>query len=229
VPKLRQLLQQRKILGFMVGDESVDKGLSTDHWTTIIDTVRATFPRGTAIIYANDFVCRELHCTTHGKPCPCIEHIPPALDWISSATYRTNSSSGFIGSVIRAGYEDHIYPKLHPHQKVAVIPSIGNDGSDDSFCDDACMARIELQDAKDTVEWARNDSRVALIAPYLWSSRHGRPGKVCPSCDGGLREQSHADDLKKYWAEFGRSTKHKAVMMSMTRGPDGDSVDLFED
>jgi hypothetical protein len=201
VPKLRQLLQKQKILGFMLGDESVDKGLSTDHWGTIIQTVRATFPRGTAIIYANDYVCREPNCTDHGKPCRCIEHIPAALDWISSATYRTNSSSGFIGS-IRASYENHIYPKLHPHQKVAVIPEAG---SADDICDDECMTRIELQDAKDTVAWAHNDSRVALIAPYLWSYHDGCDGH---RCDEGMKEISGADDLRKYYWDFGRSTKH---------------------
>ena len=202
VPKLRRLLQQQNILGFMIGDESVDKGLSTDHWETIIQTIRATFPRGTAIIWASDWVCSEANCTSHGKPCHCIEHIPPALDWISSAIYRTNSSSGFIGSV-RASYENHIFPKLQPHQKVAVIPQVVvNDGP----CDDQCMARIELQDAKDSVAWARNDSRVALIAPYLWRSQ-GCDGQ---DCDMGLKEVSGkgTDELRQYWEDFGRSTKH---------------------
>ena len=201
VPKLRRLLQQQKILGFMLGDEAVDKGLSTDDWETIIQTVRAAFPRGTAIIYANDFVCHEPNCTSHGKPCPCIEHIPAALDWISSATYRTNSSSGFIGSVIRASYEDHIYPKLSPHHKVAVIPEAGSS----DFCDHECMARIELQDAKDTVAWAHNDSRVALIAPFLWSYHNKCDGH---GCDQGMKEMSGADDLRKYYGALGRSTKH---------------------
>ena len=61
------------------------------------------------------------------------------------------------------------------------------------------MAQIELQDAKDTVAWARNDSRVALIAPYLWTTQGN---------DGGLKDMSGANDLKKYWEVFGRSTKH---------------------
>ena len=196
VPKLRQLLVAQKILGFMIGDESVDKGLSIEQWETIIQTVRATFPQGTAIIYANDYVCSS----TSKPDTPCVRRIPDALDWISSATYRSNSSSGFIGS-IRASYENHIYPKLHSHQKIAVIPEVGQ-ASYPRICDDECMARIELQDAKDTVAWARSDSRVALIAPYLWTTQGN---------DGGLKDMSGANDLKKYWEDFGRSTKHNVA------------------
>ena len=203
----------------MIGDESVDKGLPTDHWETIIETIRATFPRGTAVIWASDWVCSEPNCTNGGKPCSCIERIPAALDWISSAIYRTNSSSGFIGSVVRASYENHIFPKLASHQKVAVIPQVVvNDGP----CDDACMARIELQDAKDSVAWARNDSRVALIAPYLWRSQ-GCDGH---GCDLGLKEVRGAgtDDLRTYWEDFGRSTKHEAEPRQTQRTKTDDAI-----
>jgi len=190
VPKLTKLLKERKILGFVTGDEAVDKGLSTDHWETIINTIRSTFPRGKAILYTNDYICG-------GDVSPaskCINHIPPALDWISSATYRTDQSSGFVDS-IRDSYNDHIFPKLASHQKVGIIPQteIARD-----ICDDGCMAQLELQDAKEFMAWAKSDSRVALITPYLWNGGTGT----------GLQLMSHADDLKKYWQDYGRSTKH---------------------
>jgi len=195
VPKLTNLLKQRKIMGFIIGDESVDKGLSTDHWETIIKTIRATFPRGEAIIYANDYICDD-----NANPAPpCISHIPAELDWISSAKYRDppDKSSGFVDSV-RHFYKDNIYSKLASHQKVAVVPMIG---PAQDICNDKCFAQVELQDAKDFVAWAESDSRVALIAPYVWDGGTGE----------GLVDMDDADDLKQYWQKYGRATKHSAM------------------
>ena len=96
-----------------------------------------------------------------------------------------------------------VAPELSKGRPVvrAVIPQteIARD-----ICDDGCMAELELSDAKEFVAWAKSDSRVALIAPYLWNGGTGT----------GLIVMSDADDLKKYWADYGRSTKHKALESS---------------
>ena len=54
VPKLTQYLKDKKILGFTLGDERVCHGMSLEDWTTMADTMRKSFPRGTAIIYGNE-------------------------------------------------------------------------------------------------------------------------------------------------------------------------------
>merc|ERR1719310_1781764 len=68
-------------------------------------------------------------------------------------------------------YEAVIYPKLQPHQKVAIIPQVGHPKDNFKICSDSCTASIELQDAKDAVAWAQSDSRIAMVAPYSWK-RH---------------------------------------------------------
>lgn len=193
VPKLKQLLMDRKILGFITGDESVDKGLSEDHLETMVNTIRATFPFGTAIIYLNDNICGH-----DGKHDNCINKIPSGLDWVSSATYRSGSSGGFVAS-IRASYYEHIIPKLADHQKVGVIPQAE---SAKDICNDECMAKLELEDAQEWMAWANSDSRVTFIAPYVWKTFDGKPG---------MKELDHGDDLRKYWEDFGRGTKHEAT------------------
>ena len=206
---MKQLLQDEKILGFMIGDERVDKHMPIPDWETMIHTVRNSFPRGTAIIYANDFVCGDSthrNQTLEGRrrrkdppppPPNCLSSIPPALDWISSDKYRQDTASGFIGK-IKQMYQRAIYPKLQDHQKVAVIPGVGHPIDNFKICDDSCTAQIELQDAKDTVAWAQSDSRVALVAPYRWSAT---------GSETGLKQLSDADDLRNYWQNFGKGTK----------------------
>jgi hypothetical protein len=193
VPKLKQLLMDRKILGFITGDESVDHGLSEDHLETMVNTIRATFPHGTAIIYLNDYICGR-----DGKRDNCIQNIPSGIDWVSSATYRDDSSGGFVQS-IRDSYYEHIIPKLADHQKIGVVPMVG---SAQDICDDECFAEVELQDAQDWVAWANSDDRVALIAPYLWKTFGD---------EIGMRDMGHADDLRDFWEDFGRGTKHEAT------------------
>ena len=94
------------------------------------------------------------------------------------------------------------------------------------------MARIELQDAKDTVAWAHNDSRVALIAPYLWSYHNGCDGH---GCDQGMKEMSAANDLRKFyragWVEarsiLDRPAKIGARWLSVLPGSLHAKRDLF--
>ena len=88
---------------------------------------------------------------------------------------------GFCEIAVGAGH-DGAYPEAREYQ-----------------CDDKCTAKVELQDAKDAIEWAHKDSRIALVAPYAW----WRDGKV----EKGLDQLKDADDLKKFWIDFGTSTR----------------------
>merc|ERR1719506_1775119 len=169
IPKLTQLLKDRKILGFMLPDECVDKGLSIDHWETMIKTVRATFPRGSSIIYASDNVCGD----DTNDPAKCIKHLPDELDWISSALYRDDqsTSSKELIAKYKEKYNQQIYPKLKSHQRVGINPGVGR--LDKSICSDKCQAEIELNDAKEFVAWVKSDQRVGVVMPYWW----GRVGE----------------------------------------------------
>eukprot|EP00937_MAST-01D_sp_MAST-1D-sp2_P004940 g4940.t1 len=191
VPQLRALLQSQKILGFFLGDEIVcgGKGAAYSTVVTMANTIRNSFPRGSAIIFANE--CGGLY--GDGK------RVPDAIDWISLDHYRKDTKPGFIDTIRKDYYEKLVYPIMGDHQKVGIIPQAGHPRDNEEVCDDKCMAEVELQDAKDAVDWAQKDSRVALVAPYAW----WRDGKV----EKGLDQLKDADDLKKFWIDFGTGTR----------------------
>ena len=212
VPQMRQYLSQQKILGFFACDECICHGAG-DQLNIMIKTVRATFPRGTAIIYANEcgstFDCSDHasidtaeNTTEFGQAKAMKGSVPAELDWISIDRYRTNSDPGHMPGLRKHCYEDIIYPLMHDHQKVAIIPQVGHPKDDYKICDDECTAGVELQDAKDAVAWAQSDSRVALVAPYSWK-RHD-----ITQAETGLDEMGSNTDLKAFWISYGQGTKH---------------------
>ena len=184
------LLQSQKILGFFLGDELVCGGKrGPDTYNAVVtmaNAIRSSFPRGAAILYANE--CGSLY----GKGVK----VPDAIDWISIDHYRKDTRSDFIHSVRKDFYEALVYPMMADHQKVGIIPqAVSNTGK---ICDSKCMAKLCLQDAKDAVHWANEDSRVALIAPYAW----WRDGD-----EHGAGQMKDADDLRQFWSDFGVSTR----------------------
>ena len=67
------------------------------------------------------------------------------------------------------------------------------------MCSDKCTAEVELQDAKDFLDWAHKDSRIVAMAAYSWM----RDGKV----EKGLNQLGHNGDLMNFYMDLGRSTK----------------------
>jgi len=192
VPQMHSLLQSQKILGFCLGDERVCGGKrgpdAYNNVVTMANAVRASFPQGTAIIYANE--CGSLYGS--GKK------VPDAIDWISIDHYRKNSKPGFIEELKKDYYDKVVFPMMASHQKVGIIPQAGHPTESEKICDDKCTAAVELQDAKDAVSWAKSDSRVTMIAPYAWR----RDGKIAV----GLDQLGDNGDLKNYWINFGKGT-----------------------
>jgi len=193
VPQMRALLQSQKILGFFLGDELTCGGKrGADAYKAVVtmaNAVRSSFPRGSAIIYTNE--CGSLYGTG--------VKVPDAIDWISIDHYRKDAKPGFISQLKKDYYEDRVYPMMAPHQKVGIVPQVGHPKDNTVICSDSCTAKVELQDAKDAVAWAKGDPRVALIAPYAWR----RDGKV----EVGLDQLGDNGDLKNYWITFGKGTR----------------------
>lgn len=186
VSKMKQYLSSGKIIGFFPGDERICKMKGTGVTDTIINTVRNDFPKGTAIIYINE-------C---GSTWP--EHsMPEGADWVSVDRYRGDKDQDYVKDVKKI-YDD-IFKKLHSGQKVGLCPGVGHPRDHEKICDDECTANVELQDAKDFVEWAHSDDRVIFIAPYAWM----RDGQI----EVGLNQMSHNDELKQFYKKLGQSTK----------------------
>jgi len=196
VPKLTQFLKDKKILGFTLGDERICHGMDIDEWITMADTIRATFPRGTAIIYANE--CGStFFCDDDESNGPCYkDKVPDSIDWISIDKYhkKIKDNVPFVDK-LRSKYEQYIYPKLNSHQKVAVSPRVGCD-SEARDCpdpdDSAENAKVELDDAHRFQSWQRNDPLIAMMSPYRLDD---------------LVVADDADDLRDFWYKWGKSTK----------------------
>ena len=227
MPKLTQMLRDQKIAGLMVGDERICHGdrMSQDDWKAMINAMRNSFPRGTAIIYTNE-------CSgTFGddKHDPVVSEIPGGLDWVSIDKYRTDTDDDFFSKEIQGRYNKYIFPKLQSYQKVAVTPQTAGpvggpisafhyvDRDDDERklqqqqrykgtsklnvsgddCDNSCSSKLELKDAQDFVNWAKSEPRIAMIAPYRWA-------EASPAF--GLSQMS--SDLQNFWHDFGINTKN---------------------
>jgi len=155
--------------------------------TTMIDTIRSTFPKGKAIIWINE-------C---GSTWP--DHTMPAnADWVSIDHYRASKDEDYIAKV-KEKYNNGVFKLLQSGQKVVVVPGVGHPRDNKQICDDKCTAALELKDAKDMTAWAQADARIVGIMPYAWM----RDGKV----EQGLNQMSNNGDLKDYYQQLGRSTK----------------------
>ena len=186
VPRFSQLLAAQKILGFFAGDEVICKNNAAGPTNIIANTIRNTFPRGKAIIWINE-------CGSTFK-----EHsMPENVDWVSSDHYRKKKDDDYLGDV-KNMYQP-IFSKLHSHQSVVLIPGAGHPKDHYKMCDDKCTAKVELQDAKDFVSWAKSDSRIVGIMPYSYS----RDGQV----EQGASQLSDNGGLVNFYADLGRSTK----------------------
>ena len=123
--------------------------------------------------------------------------MPANVDWVSSDHYRTKSSDDYLHDV-KEMYAP-IFSKMHGHQRAVLIPGAGHPKDHHKMCDDQCTAKVELQDAKDFVDWAKSDSRIVGVMPYSWM----RDGQV----EQGANQLSGNGDLLKFYADLGRSTK----------------------
>ena len=124
--------------------------------------------------------------------------MPANADWVSIDHYRSSKDEDYIGKV-KNDYDEAVFKKLHDGQKVVVIPGVGHPKDNFKICDDKCTAALELKDAKDMVEWAHDDGRIAGIMPYAWM----RDGHV----EFGLNQMSDNSELLSYYQKLGRSTK----------------------
>ncbi len=190
VPFLARLLREEKILGFLTGGERVTHNTTCSTWSILANTVRASFPVSTgAVIFANEGIS-----TFQDKLCD----VPAAYDWISMDYFRADAGTGYVAGLRRL-YETVLYPRLAPHQKAVVLPQTGQVFDVGVVCNDTCTAELELQDAHDTVQWSRDDARLAMIAPYAWSRGAPEKGLAELAAEGG----EASANLLAFWKNYG--------------------------
>jgi len=169
------------ILGFNMGDELVWNCLAPANLTIAVNAVRASFPRGSAVIWYNEATPPIASDVDSCGNKALGYTIPTGLDWYSTDIYHMDGAqAGWVQGNVRSFYEAHIFPRLAPGQLVTVVP--GSFGSNvNSRCDQACYDRMCAADAVDFAAWAGNDTRIIGIQPWNWGG--------CPPCAACCKDE----------------------------------------
>jgi hypothetical protein len=195
VPLLKELLDNNTIIGFNLGDELVWGGIKPKILVQYADTVRASFPRGQAIIWYNEacFFAGPREHWKNSKPLPdgnvSDYTIPAALDWFSIDQYHMDGYvEGWVDAHPKLWYETNIYPNMTSNQKALLVP--GSFGSNvnhypngTEICDKDCYDQMCAKDATDYYAWGKADPRVVAIAPWNWGG--------CATCNGSRFTPPH--------------------------------------
>jgi hypothetical protein len=99
--------------------------------------------------------------------------IPASLSWFSIDLYRTGTGGDHVAH-LRNLYRTRIYPLLHDHQKVALIPGCFEKKG-------AAWDQARARDIRSYYRWAVEDERVVAMFPR---ERRRGPRRTSPSTRG---------------------------------------------
>ena len=178
-----------------------------------INAVRATFPRGQAILWYNE-ASGPLTRQKDGCRTFCTDfRIPEALDWFSVDLYHMDGyEANWVRDHVRGFYEAHIFPNLSAQQQVMLVP--GSFGSNVNHypngtyvCNKTCYDDMCARDAVDFFSWASTDERVAAVMPWNWggcatcNGSRWTPHNHCCMDEIGTKDQART---RSAWSELGR-------------------------
>lgn len=214
-PELAPLLANGSLLGFFLGDELLWNGMSFAELQQYATAVRATFPRGSAVIYTNA-AWPTLLPTMPGQPqalgtlgavpdANLWQRVPDALDWFSVDVYPNEASLQGAYNMLHSW----VAPKLQPHHRLVLVPPFYGDGplvprdQMELDCDDSDCDAAMLRWANRTVRWASPggasfSDRVVAVTPYHWSDLNNGTGVR----DLGGK---HLPRARAAWEELGRA------------------------
>lgn len=187
--------------GFDLGDEIIWQGCTVEALHTLAEAVRADFPD--APIYYNENVPVVLHGKDGGGATVNFS-IPPALTWFSFDYYHYNGDDGGAHvATVRQVYEQHVYPKLLPHQRILLCPGAfavppgkavpGAAPHSKAPCQNvSCYDAMRADDAARYWDWAVTDERIAGLVPWEWSDGAGDLGAA------------NLPQTRAAWEEIGR-------------------------
>ena len=184
------------VVGIFMGDELFANRIPLSNITSVSDKLRSLLgPRGgakqTPFIYTNE--------NGRMKEWPMV---PSSIDYISVDRYSLNGTVEEVSD--RSWYNRRIYPKLHPHQGVFLVPGIF--ASDPVNCqknnvscplkDQADQIVIKLQDY---LVWAQEDYKVVGVNPWHFNNRSVNQGYIKGYDDrlGAVSMPSVVDKLKE--------------------------------
>lgn len=218
--RLKPLIESRIVVGFFLGDELFPGKISIADFLTALralQTMKATYPW--LVTWANEGGTGWVKAFKDGG-------VPTELDVISTDDYYlwdkgVDSPQSQVDGH-RHFYESAIYPLLHPHQKVFIVP--GSFGTHDprgathryprgnrTYCYgttfDSCDSYMADQ-ANAFATWAFADSRVAGIAPWHWDTRG--IGVVTPFKEVGVRDMPKT---REAWRGIGEKMRGRGALL----------------
>jgi hypothetical protein len=191
--------------GFMLGDELVWQGCTVEAVALLAEAVRADFP--TAPIYYNENVPVVLHGRNGGGRAINFS-LPEALTWFSFDYYHYDGKDdGAHVQTVRSVYQDHVYPKMKPHQRALLVPGAFDMPAGATIpggfkCNTSCFDSMGADDAAHYWAWAQADDRVVGLAPWEWHDGGGRLGSW------------HMPQTRAAWETIGRKILSAACVKS---------------
>jgi hypothetical protein len=195
--------------GFMLGDELVWQGCTVDALTTMAEVIHADFP--STPIYYNENVPVVLHGVNSAGYAVNFT-VPPAVTWFSFDYYHYDGATDETHvDTVREVYEQHVYPKLLPHQRVLLCPGAfamppGMPIPGGFACNMSCFDAMRASDAAFYFDWARADKRIVGLAAWEWNDAGDRLGAM------------NLPQTRLAWGKIGRQILKTDRLQSVTVG-----------
>jgi hypothetical protein len=188
------------VLGVNMGDEICCGGVPYLDMSIVAARLKAGLPD--ALIYINECTNVQgwpsLNCSNGGGECT--GGVPAGLDAISIDLYDRHNTDGHAEVFsVKVFYHHHMYPRLHPHQRVLFVPGVF--ALDPVHCaakNGSCpldKQAVQVVDKLDGFfDWAKNDSRVLGFNPWHFDNRsdeHSLGAVSMPSVMAKLKQIGH--------------------------------------
>lgn len=193
---VRPLVAAGHISGFMLGDELAD-AMSPGNLSAVGDAIHEQLDPLPHFVYTNEGT--HVFSDTGWGPA---NKVPAGLDIISIDGYKYGANESRWHKEF---YETQVFPALHPHQRVAVVPglfgcdtSVGGCTTDPSLAAQRCLCAISGHDLTQTGQsagliakllgyfaWAKDERRIVGMNPWHYSNR-GPSSKAFPQYHAGV-------------------------------------------
>ena len=175
VQAARSRLLSGAVAGLFLGDEVVCGGVHVENLTAVAAYSKKQLLAagvGHGLVYVNE--CKLSFNNTH-RPYGIKGLLPAGLDLISFDAYQLSNLSTFAPTpwwlqeprANRAFVAQELIPRMHPHQRLMVIPGLyGNDSAtatEHAVQDIRLVAKLEAY-----WEWIKEDNKIVGLNPYHW-------------------------------------------------------------
>ena len=164
---IKPFIANGTIVGIFLGDEQMWAGVTMAELTIVTDMIKHDCPACITFINEAQDVAVCNFNRMNGTWAENGECLPHSLDWFGfdyyDGSFSDGSNSGW--QVQRRAFEEQIYPRLHPHQRI--VPTCI------SFFDRVKITQEKADEycaynAQQYLHWALEDHRLIGVFPFYW-------------------------------------------------------------